>query len=130
MAACSSNVETDAGSTSSSSAAVSSSAASGGGGGAGGSCATLAPAGPGPVVMAEAEAAFGAVLDSCGITQDDLDTSDINSPTLTPGGQAKACSGCACRQAIFDYYSVYAECPEEGQNSNFAQNLYAIASGC
>lgn len=91
---------------------------------------TLGPAGPCPVVTETAEAAFGAVADICGLSEDDLDLSDINSPTLIAASQPKACSGCACRQAIFDYYSVYMECPDDVQNSNFAKNLYDLASSC
>ncbi len=129
LAACSSNVETESVSASSSSSATSSSAASGGGG-SGGGCPVLPAAGPCPVVPEQAEMAFANVQSLCGLTFDDVDPSDMNSPTLKQSGRVKVCAGCECQQAVFDYYSLYAECPDEVQNSNFAQNLYTIATSC
>ena len=124
LLACSGTTETE------SSAGVSTSAATSSGAGAGGGCATALTPSSCPVATPVAEAAFDEVMMSCSITMSDIDITDPASPTLTAEGRTKACASCECRQAIFDYHSVYVDCVETSQNAVLAANMHAIADGC
>jgi hypothetical protein len=81
---------------------------------------------------AAAEAAFAKVQSSCGVANTDVDASNPNNPTLTAAGNAKLCSTCECRTAVYAYRTLYATCadPDEQGNTALAKNMYGVASVC
>ncbi|MEM9693801.1 MAG: hypothetical protein AAGA56_14730 [Myxococcota bacterium] len=93
-----------------------------------------------PPAMAIAEGAFEEVVARCGIDTDDLNISDPDNPTPdnpTLGAEREplACSSCQCRQAIFNYHSVYRGCDNtelggDRANASFAASLHALAEAC
>ncbi len=78
-----------------------------------------------------AEAAFGKVEGACGTSQGDYDFSDAMNPKPKTSARPKICGSCACRQAVFDYFTLYKNCTgSDKANAAFAANLYGVAKSC
>lgn len=78
-----------------------------------------------------AETAYARMKTACAITESEIDGSNAASPTLAPSAKPKTCSSCGCRNAIYDYETLYQGCTDSDKsNAAFAKNLYDLAAAC